>query len=74
MRNLEKLSVKYIRGSCVSLENGKEYLAVGFDPILQSIAIIDETKEAYLYPPSAFEIIGDYRQLPIQDNRVSSQE
>ena len=71
MRNLKELNVTYLRETCVSLEKGKEYLAIGYDPILDSIAVIDESNEAYLYPPSAFEINGDYTKLPKQDNRVA---
>lgn len=67
---MKEVPVVYIRETCVSLEKGKEYRAIGYDPILQSIAVIDESKEAYLYPPAAFKISGDYTQLPHQDNRV----
>ncbi|MGG5370733.1 hypothetical protein [Enterococcus sp. AZ196] len=67
---MNQLIVKYIKETCVSLEQGKEYKAIGYDPLLKSIAVIDESKEAYLYPPSAFKIQGDYTQLPLQDNRV----
>lgn len=68
---MKELTVKYIKETCVSLENGREYKAVSYDPILNSIAVIDESGEAYLYPPSAFEIEGDYLDLPQKDNRIA---
>lgn len=67
---MEELTVKYKMKTCVSLEKGREYKAIGYDPILKSIAVIDESGEAYLYSPSAFEINGDYLELPHQDNRI----
>ncbi|MDH6365016.1 hypothetical protein M2139_002017 [Enterococcus sp. PF1-24] len=65
------IDVVHLRETCVSLEKGKTYKAVGFDPTLKSIAVIDESNETYMYPPSAFKIIADYKKLPLLDNRIT---
>lgn len=65
------MKIRYIGETCVSLEKNREYRAIGYDPILNSIAVIDESNEAYLYPPSVFEVDGNYKELPNQNNRIA---
>lgn len=64
------LKVTYLGETRVSFDKGKTYIATSYDPLLKCISVIDESQEEYLYPPSLFKIHGDYKQLPIKDNRV----
>lgn len=64
------LKVTYLGETCVAFDKGGTYTATSYDPRLDRIGVIDESGEAYIYSPRAFKIHGDYKQLPIKDNRV----
>lgn len=64
------LKVTYLGETRVSFDKGKTYIATCYDPRLDRIGVIDESGEAYIYSPRAFKNHGDYKQLPIKDNRV----
>lgn len=64
------LKVTYLGETCVAFDKGKTYIATSYDPRIDCIGVIDESGEVYLYSPRAFKIHGDYKELPIKDNRV----
>ena len=62
------MKVKFIgQGSPLSLLNGKVYSVEGIQ--CGWYQIIDETGEAYMYPPQAFEIVEQYpkpHEIPLE--------
>jgi hypothetical protein len=52
---MDRMKVKYINETCVSLTNGKIYEVIAVEEGL--FRIVDDTDEDYLFYPEEFEIV-----------------
>lgn len=51
------MKIKYVKESCVSLTNGKEYEVMSVEE--SCFRIVDDTGEDYLFSPELFEVIEE---------------
>lgn len=52
---MDRMKVKYINETCISLTNGKIYEVIAVEEGL--FRIVDDTDEDYLFYPEEFEIV-----------------
>ncbi len=52
---MDRMEVKYINETCISLTNGKIYEVIAVEEGL--FRIVDDTDEDYLFYPEEFEIV-----------------